>query len=126
MLPFTDSLSSHIKEILMVVRCLHACTFSLGLVARHVLTGVTETGRGKQSLSKRQREIRQDAKRQARKRSSKNIYIYTHTRIYAYIYVCVSVYADSSILGVTFLRQSKQKIIHFVKTKKTRGLKWIE
>lgn len=54
------------------------------------------------------------------------IYTHTHTRIYAYIYVCVSVYADSSILGVTFLRQSKQKIIHFVKTKKTRVLKWIE
>lgn len=44
------------------------CTFSLGLVARDILTGITETGRGKQTLEDDERQIRQNTETKAKKK----------------------------------------------------------
>lgn len=45
-------------------------TFSLGFVARDILTGIAETGRGKQTLYKNERHVRQDTET-AQKRNIK-------------------------------------------------------
>lgn len=52
----------------MKFSCLHVCTFSLGLVARDILTGITETGRGKQTLEDDERQIRQNTETKAKKK----------------------------------------------------------
>lgn len=55
----------------MKFSCLHVCTFSLGLVARDILTGITETGRGKQTLEDDERQIRQNTETKAKKKKGK-------------------------------------------------------
>ncbi len=58
----------------MQVRCLHARTFSLGLVAGDILAGVTETGRGKQTLWENEKQIRRDTETQVAKK--KRTYVF--------------------------------------------------
>lgn len=59
----------------MKFSCLHVCTFSLGLVARDILTGITETGRGKQTLEDDERQIRQNTETKAKKKKKRVKYI---------------------------------------------------
>lgn len=54
------------------------CTFSLGLVARDILTGITETGRGKQTLEDDERQIRQNTETKAKKKRVKYIIFFSH------------------------------------------------
>ena len=64
----------------MKFSCLHVCTFSLGLVARDILTGITETGRGKQTLEDDERQIRQNTETKAKKKKKgvKYIIFFSH------------------------------------------------